>query len=383
MYLFRKKTILIVFILSCFTGLAQEEKPKLELGGALRFNYNYSSWKEGQQKRGGDFGFDVFRINAKSTYKEWVFNAEYRFYSSDFGGSMLKQGWISRSWGEHNQIQFGLTQVPFGVTPYNSHSWFFGMNYYVGLEDDHDMGIKWMHQNERWDFALAFFKNAEELRFGSNSDVSDSRYAYDVGSSADGEFRNKEVNQLNGRVAYRLDDAGMHQLGASAQYGGLYNLDTEDMGDHYALAVHYALQSKRWNLKAQWSHYQYNAESPEEESKDLIAMTAYGAPYMVASEASVYTVGLSYQIPVNWGLISSLQFYNDFGMLDKTNKNFEDAMMNVTGALLTVGSSYVYIDYALGKNQPWIGPEWSQGLAAGNPEADWESRFNINFGYYF
>ena len=39
-----------------------KEKPAFKIGGALRFNYNYSDWKSGCRKRGGDFGFDVFRL---------------------------------------------------------------------------------------------------------------------------------------------------------------------------------------------------------------------------------------------------------------------------------------------------------------------------------
>jgi hypothetical protein len=50
-----------------FTG---SRKPELEIGGAVRFNYNLSSWKEGQKNDGGDFGYDVFRINAKPSTKE-------------------------------------------------------------------------------------------------------------------------------------------------------------------------------------------------------------------------------------------------------------------------------------------------------------------------
>jgi hypothetical protein len=30
-----------------------------------------SSWKEGQKKRGGDFGYDVFRVNAKVLTREY------------------------------------------------------------------------------------------------------------------------------------------------------------------------------------------------------------------------------------------------------------------------------------------------------------------------
>ncbi|BDD08349.1 outer membrane beta barrel protein [Fulvitalea axinellae] len=377
--------VLLLCACCAVTGHAQD-KPELKIGGALRFNYNYSSWKEGQKKRGGDFGYDVFRINAKGSYKGIKLNAEYRFYSEGFGGMMLKQGWLAYDLSATDEIQLGLTQVPFGIGPYNSNSWFFSMDYYVGLEDDHDMGLKYTHKGDRWEYALAFFKNAEELRFGSNSDASNSRYAYDAGTyeDADGKaYRNKEVNQVNGRLVYKVGDEGQHRFGLSGQFGGLYNLDTEEMGTHYAVAAHYKMNVNHWGIKAQWTTYGYNAKAPQGESEDVVALTAYGAPYLVAAEASVYTLGLSYDIPVEWGPISNITLYNDFGYLDKAKKSFEDSYMNVTGALVTAGNVYTYFDMAMGKNQPWLGPVWGDALAQGTPGADWEYRINMNIGYYF
>jgi hypothetical protein len=37
---------------------------------------------------------------------------------------MLKQGWLAYDFDSKNEIQVGLTQVPFGITTYNSHNWF-------------------------------------------------------------------------------------------------------------------------------------------------------------------------------------------------------------------------------------------------------------------
>ena len=93
------------------------------------------------------------------------------------------------------------------------------------------------------------------------------------------------------------------------------------------------------------------------ESRDFIEMTAYGAPYNTAAEAAIYTFGIGYTIPVDWGMITSLQFYNNYAYMDKSVRSWED-------------------------NQPWLGPQWTDALATGNPENGWESRFNINFGYY-
>ncbi len=364
-------------------SLFAQDKPELHVGGALRFNYNLSSWKEGQKKRGGDFGYDVFRVNAKARYKGVKLNAEYRLYSEGFGGGMLKQGWVGYDFTLENNLQIGLTQVPFGITQYNSHNWFFGLNYYIGLEDDHDMGIKYTHTSEDWMYAIAFFKNAEELNFGSNSDVSNSRYSYDVGSLGD-QYRNKEINQINIKIARKFNtDNANHMLGISSEFGGVYNLDTENKGDRYALAGHYELNVGRWNAKAQVSKYKYKTQNPVEQSNGVIAMTAYGAPYLVASEASTYTLGVAYSLPVEWGPISNLQFYDDFGYMDKKKSDFYDSYMNVTGVLITAGNVYTYVDAAQGKNQPWIGPVWTDALAAGTADAEWEMRFNINIGYYF
>jgi hypothetical protein len=136
-------------------------------------------------------------------------------------------------------------------------------------------------------------------------------------------------------------------------------------------------------LKVQATKYKYNTENPSGQSNDVIAMTAYGYPYLVASEATTYTIGPAYSVPVNWGPISNLQFYNDFGFMDKANKSFEDTFMNVTGVLISAGNVYTYVDLAQGKDQPWIGPVWTDALSNGTPDADWETRFNINIGYYF
>ena len=380
--------LLILLILQAGFSFAQD-KPDLHVGGALRFNYNLSSWKEGQKARGGDFGYDFFRVNVKAAYKGLMLNTEYRHYSNSFGGGMLKQGWVAYDFNEKAGLQAGLSQVPFGITQYNSNNWFFNMTYYLGLEDDHDMGIKYSFTGEKWEYRLAFFKNAEELAFGSFSDASDSRYSYDVSSiDADGDgnlnFRNKEVNQFNGKLAFKWGQNGAgHKTGLSLQYGGLYNLSTGRTGYHYAYAFHYELTSGRINLRAQLAGYGYEPESPPGERRDMVSMTAYGAPYLIAAQAGVYTLCLSYSLPVDMGPVSNLLFYNDFGFLDKKASGFADSFMNVTGMLISAGNVFTYIDAAAGKNHPWLGPEWTNALAGGNTGAEWHLRFNINLGYYF
>ncbi len=385
------KSVFISLLLIVFVDYPtqSQEKPEVKFGGALRFNYNLSTWKEGQKDRGGDFGYDMFRINSIASYKGIKLNAEYRLYSESFGGGMLKQGWVEYDFSENKNLQIGLTQVPFGITQYNSNNWFFNMTYYLGLEDDHDMGIKYSFSGEQWEYSLAFFKNAEELNFGSYSDVSHSRYSYDISSidlNGDGnpDLRNKETNQLNGKVAYKIQNGTFnHKIGVSGQLGGLHNLDSGETGNHFAYAGHYEMQAGRVAVKAQMAGYGHNPENPSGEPTNVVGMAAYGAPYLVAANGKIYTLCLSYSLPVDWHPVSNLQFYNDFGYLDKSVTEFKNSIMNVTGVLVTAGNVFTYIDAAAGKDHPWLGPEWTNGLAAGTENASWHLRFNINLGYYF
>ncbi|MEG9328262.1 hypothetical protein V6B16_09995 [Salinimicrobium catena] len=365
----------IFFLLSLFS--TAQESPEVNLGGALRFNYNLSSWKPEQKNRGGDFGYDMFRINAVAAYKGVYVNAEFRHYSESFGGGMLKQGWFGYKFNEQDELQLGLTQVPFGIQQYNSHNWFFNLGYYMGLEDDHDMGLKFIHLGENIEYHLAYFKNAEELNFGNTSAVSPSRYSYDVAGN------NKEVHQGIIKFVYKVGDSLQSRFGISAQYGGLYNINTKETGDHYALALHYEAFYKSWNLKSEAMLVAHNPQNEFGNSEKIITMAAYGAPYEVAADFNLYTLAVSRDVPVDWGPISNLQFYNDFGWMQKKEAAFEGSFMNVTGVLVTAGNLYTYIDYAAGYNHSWLGGNFVDDFAAGNPNAKWEARFNINFGYYF
>ncbi|APG58889.1 hypothetical protein LPB144_13295 [Christiangramia salexigens] len=365
------------FFLMLFTKLNAQEDPELSVGGALRFNYNYSSWKEGQKNRGGDFGYDLFRLNVNGSYQGIYIDAEYRFYSRGFGGDFLKHGVFGYNIDEKRKVEVGLAKVPFGIERYNSHNFFLNLPYYVGLEDDHDMGITYTYNGDRFEYHFGFFKNAEELRFGSNTEASSLRYSYDIVG------RNKEINQVNGKILFKPDNTPKHKIGASAKYGGLYNLDTEENGDRYAFAVHYEYKTEDWFIKAQALKAGFNPENAQGQTRNIIKMGAYGVPYEVASNFEIYNVGISRIFEADTRLVKHIELYNDFGFMNKRTPGFENSFMNVTGILINSGFIYTYIDYAAGYNHSWLGGNFEDDFAAGNPDAKWEARFNINVGYYF
>lgn len=368
---------LFAFACSNVSMVNAQDKPTLKLGGALRFNYNYSDWKPENRIKGGDFGFDMFRINADAAYKRLSLHAEYRFYPKSSGGGMLKSGWVGYRPSEHHQWQLGLTDVPFGLLPYTSNSYFFNINYYLGLEDDADMGLKYTYNDQRWRVDLAFFKNSDLLSFSENAPTDDSRYGYDVAG------RNKETNQVNARVAYRFGNDWKSEIGASGMLGQLYNIDTDKNGSRNAFALHYMADYKHFNLKLQYSTYRFHPQNAEGEARNVVALTAYGAPYQVAAKADTYSAALAYTLPVNKGIIDEIKFYNDFSWMNKHDADFADSYQNVTGMMITMGGLYTYVDYIVGNNHAWIGDNWNNAFAAGEDHHGRNARFNINLGYYF
>ena len=72
---------------------------------------------------------------------------EYRYYRDKHADGhdyfVLHDAWIGARISEY-QLQAGVTKVPFGILPYASHNWFFQLGYYVGLEDDCDLGVKYL-----------------------------------------------------------------------------------------------------------------------------------------------------------------------------------------------------------------------------------------------
>lgn len=369
----------VFFILIPFFGFGQEKNDKLELnwGGAVRFNYNNSTWKPNQQKRGGDFGFEVFRIEVDAKKNAWELHLDQRLYSQSNGGIFLKYGWFQFNHSTNSHFKLGLIPTYFGAKQFNSHSWFFGLPFYLGFEDDHDMGFSYSLKKGKSSLDIGFYKNSETLTLGDNSPISGSRYAYDFSG------KNREENQGNLRYNYSWGDSTKHILGTSIQYGGIWNIETNRMGSHGAFDVHYELEKGPWNLKANVIYYNNKPQNSDGESRDFIQMTAYGSPYNTASKATLFSFGVAYTVPVKSRLINSLQFYNDYSYMDKAKADWEDTQMNVLGIYVDSDPVYFYVDYGLGRNQPWLGPEWENALANASKDNGWHARFNINMGYYF
>ena len=361
---------------------ADKEKKGIHIGGALRVNYSYLDWDEGDHDRGGDFTFDTFRLNLDGELGNVLLSAEYRFYP-EYGFHTIHHGWMGYNFTDNLQAQLGVSRVPFGILPYASHSYWFSGAYYVGLEDDYDLGLKTIYTHGPWNLQLAFYKNAE-LGDASNA----KRYSVDVNSSADGGYAgafadgNEETNQVNARVAYTFDhgDFGSTEVGLSGEWGQLYNTNTKDTGDHWAGCVHLNGNYGRWNVQLEGIEYGYNPEDPATADDDIITMGAYSYSWGVPAKAMIGNANVAYGLPVHWGPISKLTFYTDNTVIEPDQDRFPTIWQNVVGMLVAAGPVYTYVDLISGKNMIFMGGDMVGGSGASSGR---NTRLNINFGYYF
>lgn len=361
------------------TEVVNSSTPDIRIGGALRVNYGYQDWSETSKDKGGDFAFDTFRFNLDGSIKDIIFSAEYRFYP-EYDFNTIHHGYMGYNFTDDLQVQLGIHQVPFGLQPFASHNFWFSGLYYIGLEDDYDMGIKLLYNPGPWRISGAFYKN-DELGRPSSSD----RYSVDVISSADGGYAgaqaagNEETNQGNLRIAYQFDHSACAntEIGVSGEYGQLYNNVTGKDGDHWASAIHLNGNYGRFNLQLEYLHYEYNPKNPAGFDDDIITMGGYSYSWGVPRKGDAAVFNLAYTVPVSWGPISHLTFYSDNTVIIPRKSRFDDIWQNVVGTMISAGPVFTYIDVISGENMIFSGGDMTE------PNNERTTRVNVNFGYYF
>lgn len=401
---------------------AQKDTTWVHLGGAVRFNTLYTYY-EGEtfdlptENRNGIF-WDTFRIQAEGYHKGLGLTFEYRFYPG-FNSHFIKKGFLSYDFSSTQRLEFGVTQVPFGMLEFLGNSWWFQLPYYVGLEDDYDTGIKYRWETGNWNFTTAFFLMAEprgvsEPDFGSYASA---RYSYDV-IPEDGYNGNKERSQGNVRIEYAGDKLS---VGVSGQGEEIFNSNNGASYGGYAAALH-----SKWNLsdnmsvKFQATHYDFPTMVDDAGNRvEHLNVGGYGfGTYEMATNATILSLDLAWGFPVDWGPISKITIYEGYSYMHKygdmqigeATVNFEPSHHNIFGFLVEAGFIYAYFDVASGINQPWLsnsfgGTALSSGrgeiasVAPGtdvSPEGSEEAvynpidrsppintRLNLNLGVYF
>lgn len=348
----------------------------LTFGGAVWINWAFQDWKSPDEGRERDLRFDNLRLALDGSYGEQLlFSAQYRFYSYT---RAIHHAWFGYRPNENNQIELGVTQVPFGLLPFATHSFWFGLGYYLGLEDDYDAGIKWHRDKGPWDLHLAFFQN-EELGDATNLD----RFSTDVVRVDD--QQNEEVNQGNLRLAYTVGKGtdSSSEFALSGQYGVLDNRNTVRSGDRWAAAAHYKGWYGDWNPEVQVALYEYSPENPEDVDDRLILLGNLTSTRLVAAEGTLVNLNLRRFFEVDWGPFEKFNAYVNYSHLFKDEDAFLDSQLFDAGCVFEAGPFWIWVDFLLGRNAWYLNdsPE-NSGMGPGGTD-DWEFRLNVNFEWFF
>jgi hypothetical protein len=105
----------------------------IRVGGAVRFQYSYEDYNEGNRDRSGDIDFDVFRLDLNGEIGDVILSAQYRWFQYM---NVVHHAWVGYNLTPTWQVQAGVTRVPFGNLDYNSHNFFFSTNYYLDSQNN-------------------------------------------------------------------------------------------------------------------------------------------------------------------------------------------------------------------------------------------------------
>lgn len=355
---------------------AESASPDINVGGAVRFNYTVDDSDSDQKDRGGDFAFDTFRLNLDGEIGDVILSAEWRWYEYF---TSIHHAWVGYEFTDNLMAKAGVFQTPFGVLPYNSHNFYFSSLYYVGLEDNYDFGIGTTYEPGDWRIDLALMKNDDRL-WGPEFDGSGDTDTYDAnvvgynGTSGTTEA----INTLVARAEYdyKVSEKLTLKPGASVKYGQLEGATSAGDGDYYAAAAHLVADYDRWNVQLQYTDWEYDLDDP---AAEYLNYGYYAGLYTGPLSAQAVTANVAYTLPVEWGPVSSLTFYNDYSLIFDKNADYEDTWMNVTGMAVAAGGVYAYFDIINGENQPFV----TGAMAGPSQTTEDNTIFNINVGYYF
>ncbi len=372
------------------TYQVEDQNIKIHPTPETNLNFGGAIWLRGvtipylQETKANERGFymDQFRLSLDGDYgikdrSKLKFSSQIRFFSYQ---TLIHHMWIGVDFDEHSELTLGVTQVPFGTLPGSTNSFWYSLAYYVGLEDDHDAGIKYHFKKKGWDFYLGYFMNEEY-----NSSTALNRFAPDLIRSD--EQQNEERNQGNIRLSKIMthNDVSSSEFGFSGEIGQIKNRTTNDNGLRWKGAFHYIGKYDRWEPKFQLARYVYEPDNPQGVDSKVVNMGFFESSRLVAAKANLLNMSLKRDFPINWWLFKELDIYMDYSKIIKDETSFADSELINPGMVLRAGPFYVWLDFMWGKNawffndsQEFSGP----GAGARNPQK-YEYRQNLSLEWFF
>lgn len=365
----------------------KKQNETLTIGGGVVTEYQVRDYTENQEQ-GGGLILDYFMLTVDGKLDNGIsYAADYRWSDVNFAdGQYLHYGWAAYDFGvnDEQQVKGGFFRVPFGNLPYGYQTFWGSLNFYAGFADHQAAGLNYKYESGPLRIDAGFFKN----------DTLSQSTTYSGGVPVDG-YAN--VNGGNLRVAYTLRQTKKNYMTVSISgQGGQLETGSRDIGSRWAGSLALDAHAGPWTGQLQMVSYAYNV--PDNATSefgggftlptDSITVQDYGFRYQLPARAEIYSANIAHDFNVNWGPVTQVQLYNNYGYLkvggngqynsaapsDPVNIT-KDTQFNALGALFVAGPIYVWADLFSGKNSAmtFVGPNDDQ----------WHTRFNLTTAFYF
>ncbi len=371
-------------------ALAADGDGTLKIGGALRARYDYTF---DNPQNVSKLSLDTFRLDVNYDSPGLYGSAQYRFYGGAYPYDYTSQvgrinfpafAWLGYKLSEQTRVVAGLQQLPFGLMPYASSTFYQTLVNNIGLEDVHDLGVKVQHQWGAMDFQFGFYPRDGGSWAGTSRDGA--RYSVNV-ARADtglaGGSSNQERNIMLGRWAYTLSGTGAErsEVGVSLLHSTLHNVDTGEDGNRAAYALHYAGSVGGLGILAEAGRQRMSPRNTSAQGNGSVSFGAFDGTFNVAAKGRFYSAEINYLLPGSFAAINTIKPYLNYSLFTKDQAGFKDSQRMIAGASFNAGPFFVYTEMRWGKNDPYTG-DYANGAAAGGEDV-WKKAFYANIGYYF
>lgn len=379
----------VLAALSNVSAHADDTEGQLKIGGALRARYDYTfDYAQNVNK----ISFDTFRIDVNYDSPTLFGSAQYRFYGGAYPYDGTTVGsinfpafaWLGYKVSDTTRIIAGLNQMPFGLLPYASNTFYQTLINIVGLEDVHNPGAKYMYKSGPLDLQLAYYPTDGGNWVGHSKDSA--RYSVNVveaDSYVTGGSNNRERNIMVGRLAYAFQHSenASSELGFSALRSTMHNNDTDDSGHRNAFALHYGGKFGALGIMAEAGRQSMSPRNPSTVGNSSVTFGAFDGSFNVAAKGDFYSTEVSYLLPGGLGPVNQVTPYLNYSAFTKDEAGFKNSERVIAGAHFNAGPLFIYTEMRWGKNDPYTG-SYVNGAAAGGDDT-WKKVFYANIGYYF
>ena len=358
---------------------AKKINDQLEISGWLRANIQDKSYSDDDQRLKFDAAKLAIQYNSDAISGQF----EYRCYQferiCDF--SSLVDANLSYHFANHpkHKITIGIQDIPFGPARNWSSNWYGGLLVNTGLEDIHNLGIKYQYPwTEQTQVELGYFPSDGGDYVGKSHDAA--RYSANFVSTGPQDIQHdlaeRDLWLLRLKHHFALSEHSNINIGGSYWYSDLENEQMNSMG-----------KTERWASFATLNHHNwaftFTAGQTRTDNKDPISphismVGSFDTAYAVANNANFYTADVYYRFGLTEN--STLSPYATLSYLDKKQTGFKDSSRYILGTQWDLKPYTIALEYIVGRNDYFIGGT-EKAFAEGDSRQ--EQLLNMLFLYHF